>query len=55
MNREEINNKINELTLAMAKDPQNIENYHRLSELYIQIEDYDKVMSVLDRDRKSVV
>ena len=48
MNREEINNKINELTLAMAKDPQNIENYHRLSELYIQIEDYDKVMSVLD-------
>ena len=32
----------------MAKDPQNIDNYHRLSELYIQIEDYDKVMSVLD-------
>ena len=48
MNREEINNKINELTLAMAKDPKNIDNYHRLSELYIQIEDYDKVMSVLD-------
>ena len=27
MNREEINNKINELVLAMAKDPNNIENY----------------------------
>ena len=29
MNKEEINNKINELTLAMAKDPSNTENYHR--------------------------
>ena len=27
----------------MAKDPQNTENYHKLSELYLKIEDYDKV------------
>ena len=40
MNREEINKQIEELVLAMAKDPQNIENYHRLSELYLKIEDY---------------
>ena len=32
----------------MAKEPQNIANYHELSELYMQQRDYDKVMSVLD-------
>ena len=48
MNREEINKQIEELVLAMAKDPQNVENYHKLSELYLKIEDYDKVMSVLE-------
>ena len=48
MNREEIDKKINELVMAMAKEPTNVENYHKLSELYLQIEDYDKVLSVLE-------
>ena len=44
MNRAELDKKIEEAIIAMAKDPQNADNYHRLSELYIQIEDYDKVI-----------
>ena len=43
-----INEKINELVVKMAKEPNNIENYHALSELYLQQQEYDKVMSVLD-------
>ena len=43
-----LNEKINELVVKMAKEPNNIENYHALSELYLQQQDYDKVMSVLD-------
>ena len=48
MNREELNKQIEELVLKMAQEPHNVDNYHRLSELYLQIEDYDKVMSVLE-------
>ena len=44
----ETEKQINDLIMAMAKDPQNIENYHKLSELYLQMEDYDRVMSVLE-------
>ena len=43
-----LNEKINELVVKMAKEPNVIENYHALSELYLQQQDYDKVMSVLD-------
>ena len=43
-----LNEKISALTLKMAREPQNIENYHELSELYLAQKDYDKVMSVLD-------
>ena len=48
MDREEINKQINDAVMAMAQDTQNIENYHKLAELYLQIEDYDRVMSVLE-------
>ena len=44
----ETEKQINDLIMAMAKDPQNIDNYHKLSELYLQMEDYDRVMSVLE-------
>ena len=43
-----LNEKINELVVKMAKEPKNVENYHALSELYMQEQNYDKVMSVLD-------
>ena len=43
-----LNEKINDLVVKMAKEPNVIENYHALSELYLQQQDYDKVMSVLD-------
>ena len=48
MENTSLNEKINELVVKMAKEPNNIENYHQLSELYMQKQDYDKVMSVLD-------
>ena len=44
----ETEKQINDLIMAMAKDPQNIDNYHKLSEFYLQMEDYDRVMSVLE-------
>ena len=46
--RKEIEQQINDLIMEMAKDPQNIENYHKLAELYLKLQDYDKVMSVLE-------
>ena len=47
MDRAELDKKINEAIMAMAKDPQNADNYHRLSELYIQQQNYDKVISMV--------
>ena len=47
-NKQEINQQINDLIMEMAKDPKNADNYHKLSRLYLQLEDYDKVMSVLE-------
>lgn len=35
----ETEKQINDLIMAMAKDPQNIDNYHKLSEFYLQMED----------------
>ena len=34
----ETEKQINDLIMAMAKDPQNIENYHKLSELFCVLE-----------------
>ena len=48
MENTSLNEKINDLVVKMAKEPNNIDNYHELSELYLQQKDYDKVMSVLD-------
>ena len=46
--KQELNKQIEDAILAMAKDPQNIANYHTLSKLYLELQDYDKVMSVLE-------
>ena len=46
--KNETDKKINEAIMAMAKDPKNAENYHTLAELYLQQQNYDKVMSVLE-------
>ena len=48
MEKQNLNTQINETMLAMAKEPKNVELYHKLSELYLELQDYDKVMSVLD-------
>ena len=40
----DLNKQINDLIMEMAKDPQNTELYHKLSELYLEQQDYDKVM-----------
>ena len=45
---ENLDKQINDAVMAMAKDPQNADHYHRLSELYLQQQNYDKVMSVLE-------
>ena len=47
-NKQELEKQINETVLEMAKDPKNTEIYHKLSRLYLELQDYDKVMSVLD-------
>ena len=44
----DINKQIEQAILEMAKNPQDAEGYHRLSELYLAQQDYDKVMSVLE-------
>ena len=44
--KKDLERQIEDLILAMAKDPKNIANYHALSKLYLELEDYDKVMSV---------
>ena len=46
--KKELDRQIEDAILAMAKEPQNIELYHRLSKLYLELQDYDKVMSVLE-------
>ncbi len=48
MENTDLNKQIEDAILAMAKDPQNTENYHKLSKLYLEQQDYDKVMSVLE-------
>ena len=48
MSREELDKQINEAIMAMAKEPQNAEHYHKLAELYLNQQNYDKVMSVLE-------
>ena len=35
-----LNEKINELVVKMAKEPENIENYHALSELYMKEQNF---------------
>ena len=46
--KNDLGQRINDAIMAMAKDPQNAEHYHTLSELYLEQQDYDKVMSVLE-------
>ena len=44
----DLDRQIEDAILAMAKDPKNTANYHTLSKLYLEKQDYDKVMSVLE-------
>ena len=45
---ENLDKQINDAIMEMAKDPQNAKHYHKLSELYLEQQNYDKVMSVLE-------
>ena len=47
-NQEEIRKSIQKVVLAMAKEPNNTENYHELAKYYAIQEDYDKVISIYE-------
>ena len=47
-NEAEIKQSIQKIVLAMARDPNNTENYHELARYYAMQENYDKVLSIYE-------
>ena len=45
---ENLDKLINDAIMEMAKNPQDPAGYHKLAELYLEQQNYDKVMSVLE-------
>ena len=48
MEKAELEKQINETIMEMTKNPKDLSKYHKLSRLYLEEQDYDKVMSVLE-------